>query len=877
MLSSRRSRLRARAAYPVPGPSVFDPRLDAARVFGDDGIPALGFGAYVELDSPSHHPTGWLLEIRTAAGDAVQDSARKPVVNDISAARRYVRVPRLSAVDDAVLANQILPTVTRLAASAESGVVEEILDYGQVPEAPDVSIVVATWAIDRLEHQILEFARDPEITGVELIFTVPRDEDDGELDALSDDLSSLHRLPFRVVRVTRAALRQRVLNLGASVARGRLLVLMCGDVLPTAPGWLLVSREFHDANPAVGVVGPRLVHEDGSIASAGSTYVRARGSKGWKRESPLRGLAPTLAAATQPRIVDAVSEACLMVAADRFRGHGGLCELYMEDGDVAGDLCLGLAESGLETWYLPDAQLHVLERETWPASSSPVTERFNDWLFESRWGNQLGATAADLAGSGHARPRRVAPIPPALSPAGSARPGAPVEILQVVPAEIDGSHVLDGGLLLPQGSDTRSPYEDTYSFAIDGWAIPRGRGPLEVELRGASIAPRRTTANLSRAHVGARYPDLLGAEASGFQFVLCTLSLPVEFELHVDVVGDDGKRTELGRIRGRRRPLRSSYSAAIQPLLITTLGRSGSMWLLMLLSKHPEIVVCHPFQYEAVLTSYWMELLQTVSEPASYVRALRPERLYEPYWWIGNERQSALPLQVDDGEMLRWLGRENVEVIAGFCQSRFDAFYEEVARLENRNAPRYFAEKSEPGSTPRTIGELYPDSREIVLVRDPRDWVCSILDYNAKRGFERWGRDMFETDDEWFRYLRLELSGLLDNWRERREDAHLVRYEDLIVDPEATLAALFSYLGLDADAGTVRRALEDASRASPVAQAFHQTSTSVPASIDRWKRDLSPEQKALSALAFDDILIEFGYEATGAPAAASSSELEPTT
>ena len=136
---------------------------------------------------------------------------------------------------------------------------------------------------------------------------------------------------------------------------------------------------------------------------------------------------------------------------------------------------------------------------------------------------------------------------------------------------------------------------------------------------------------------------------------------------------------------------------------------------------------------------------------------------------------------------------------------------------------------------------------------------------------------MFETEDEWFRYLRAELSGLLENWRERREDAHLVRYEDLIVDPEATLAALFSYLGLDGGAGTVRRALEDAHRTSPQAQAFHQTSTSVPASIGRWKRDLSPELKTLSARAFDDILLEFGYESTGAPSAASSSELKPAT
>ena len=844
---------------------TFDVRPGLGRAFGADGIPAVGFSAYVELDSPSHHPTGWVLELRSGAGAAFEDVVRKPVVNDIAEARRRLGMPRISALDDGVLANQILPTVTRLAGRPDSGVVEEIVDYGQVPEAPDVSIVVATLAIDRLEHQILEFASDPQMAGVELIFTIPRARDDGELDALAEGLSSLHRLPFRLVRVSPAALRQRTLNLGASVGRGRLLVLMSGDVLPTARGWLQVAREFHDANPAIGIVGPRLLHEDGSIASAGSTYVRDRRSRGWKRESPLRGLAPTLVAATKPRMVDAVSEACLMVAADRFRAHGGLCELYLEDGDVAGDLCLSLAESGLETWYLPDSTLHLLERDTWPAGSSSVTQVFNDWLFASRWGKRLAASAGDSDGPDRVATRAPAPMPPIFPSAGSARPGAPVEILEIIPAELDGSQVLDGALVLPQTSDARSPYEDTYSFAIDGWAIPRGGGPLEVEMHGGSMAPRRTLANLPRAHAGGRYPDLPGADTSGFQFVIGSLSLPVEFELEVDVVSGDGTRTAVGRVRGRRRPLRSGYSPAIQPLLLTTLGRSGSMWLLMLLSKHPEIAVCQPFQYEAVLASYWMEVLNTLAEPTSYMRILRPERLYERYWWIGDQRQSPLPLRVSDSEMPRWLACENVEVIAGFCQSRFDAFYQEVARQENRGVPRYFAEKSEPGSTPRTIGELYADSREIFLVRDLRDWVCSILDYNMKRGFERWGRDKVDTDEEWFCYLRTEARGLLNDWRERSGRAHLVRYEDLIGDPAATLAAVFSYLGLDGGAGTVRQALEDARRTSPNAQALHQTSTSVEASTGRWKRDLAPEHKALCAEAFDDILLEFGYEVAGAP------------
>ena len=42
--------------------------------------------------------------------------------------------------------------------------------------------------------------------------------------------------------------------------------------------------------------------------------------------------------------------------------------------------------------------------------------------------------------------------------------------------------------------------------------------------------------------------------------------------------------------------------------------------------------------------------------------------------------------------------------------------------------------------------------------------------------------------------------------------------------------------------------------------------------MGRWKRELSPEQQAAAGDAFDDILIEFGYEPTKAELSAASSQ-----
>jgi hypothetical protein len=282
-----------------------------------------------------------------------------------------------------------------------------------------------------------------------------------------------------------------------------------------------------------------------------------------------------------------------------------------------------------------------------------------------------------------------------------------------------------------------------------------------------------------------------------------------------------------------------------------------------LLSKHPEIVALHPFHYEGRLTSYWMEVLQALAEPTSYMQAIVPE-LYDGDWWLGDRRPNPLPLQLTQVDVPRWLGSENVEVLAGFCQSRLDGFYKRLAEAETQVAPRYFAEKCRPGSTPRLIGELYPDGREILLVRDPRDMICSILDFNAKRGFQLWGRDKRDNDDDWFSYLGADASRMLESWRERRERTHVVRYEDLVADPESTLGAAFTYLGVDGGAGTIRRVIEGALKLTPEAQVSHRTSTSIEASVGRWRQELSPERQAKCVEVFREFLYEFRYEsATG--------------
>ncbi len=381
----------------APAGVVFVPRPGRSKHLEDDEtLSTLGFHAYVELEHPSVHPTGWIVEFQTADGDAFEDAAPQPVRTGGGAVRELVLEQiRGAAGGEDVFAELVLPALARLREDSDEAQIEKTFAFGSVASSPAVSIVIAVRRVDRIEHQLAQFARDPEISCAEVIFVAPRIGEEEELAVFSEELHRLYGRPFRVVQLSRPARRVRALNLGASVARGTYLVLLSGDVLPRAPGWMEAMRAFYESSPAIAAVGPKLLHEDDSIAHAGAEYVR-RGVPGrWLRILELAGMPRTLHAASFPRPVAAVADSCLMVAAERFGACNGFCELYLGPGDEAGDLCMRLAEAPGEIWYFPGAELYNLDRPDSPPNHSPAAVRFNDWLFSKRWGARLAWTVAD--------------------------------------------------------------------------------------------------------------------------------------------------------------------------------------------------------------------------------------------------------------------------------------------------------------------------------------------------------------------------------------------------------------------------------------------------------------------------------------------------
>ena len=106
--------------------------------------------------------------------------------------------------------------------------------------------------------------------------------------------------------------------------------------------------------------------------------------------------------------------------------------------------------------------------------------------------------------------------------------------------------------------------------------------------------------------------------------------------------------------------------------------------------------------------------------------------------------------------------------------------------------------------------------------------------------------------------FRPRIAAVVESWKRRRDRALLVRYEDLMTEPQATLTAVLEYLGLDAGAGAVEAMLSGAGRPLPEMDR-HRTTASPEASIGRWRQDLDPALAEQCERVLGDAIAALGY------------------
>jgi hypothetical protein len=144
--------------------------------------------------------------------------------------------------------------------------------------------------------------------------------------------------------------------------------------------------------------------------------------------------------------------------------------------------------------------------------------------------------------------------------------------------------------------------------------------------------------------------------------------------------------------------------------------------------------------------------------------------------------------------------------------------------------------------------------------------VASIFAFNRKWDSRAFGRSEDTDDRQHVKALTGITNSLVRSWRERLERAHLVRYEDLVLEPEETIVRLLEYLELDSSPALRRRI-----GAAAAKRTAHGTSASPEASIGRWRRELPPQLQEDCEEAFGEAMELFGYSDSTRPTATRSS------
>ena len=398
---------------------------------------------------------------------------------------------------------------------------------------------------------------------------------------------------------------------------------------------------------------------------------------------------------------------------------------------------------------------------------------------------------------------------------------------------------------------------DGYGVRIGGWVLAAGSEAVEaVELRVAGDVLGRLAVHLVRPDVNAAL-SLAGSPMTGFDDSINVATLPTEFALTLNAVMSDGSHVPLAVVRGRHSPLRSSFAPGLQPLLVTSLGRTGTTLLMGILRAHPRVLAGGPLPYEIRVGGYWMHVLTVLSGYAKHDYSSHPDTFSKRPWLVGYN-----PFAVDRPEVgahLRsWYAEGAVEETAAFCQRSIEQTYLRMAADLGRSGARYFAEKTLPVHTPHLFAQLYPGMREVFLVRDPRDMMASQIAFDRQRGHLAFRRPEDRSDTDYARRLAGDFRRLLQEWKLRDGRALLVRYEDLVREPIAVLRRIAVHAGIEADDGLLDDVVREGT-AETEATRQHRTSADNAASVDRYRASLGAGVQDLWLDLAGDLLEELGY------------------
>jgi hypothetical protein len=405
---------------------------------------------------------------------------------------------------------------------------------------------------------------------------------------------------------------------------------------------------------------------------------------------------------------------------------------------------------------------------------------------------------------------------------------------------------------------TRGELVDGFILKVAGSVQGRFEKPPVLKLRHDDRAHRTIPVAVVEGAPPWSRPFTSAPRRLRFSTAVGVLGLPPRFEVTLGARFGQRSPTDLAIIRGTHQPLQTEFRPRRQPLMVTSLPRTGTTWAMRLLGEHPAVLMQRRHPYEMQSGRYWMHVLKILSEPANHLESSQPNSFAGDLHRIGHNPFFAQGLLTGASDLERWFSRDYLERLATFCLQMTEAYYDRVSEVQREADATYFVEKHGVDHIQWIMWELYSQTREVFLVRDPKDMFASMVAFNEKRGHAAFGRQRVQTDEEWLERVRVNIGRFEAAWKARSDRAHLVRYEDLVADPGRELASIFDYLGVDASAATVQGVMRGAGKNSRELRG-HRTTASPEASIGSWRR-LDPRWWSSVDEVFTGSLTDLGYD-----------------
>lgn len=232
---------------------------------------------------------------------------------------------------------------------------------------PDLSTVIVSWNVKELLRCCLESIFQHPIPGIQLeVFVVDNASSDGSAEMVRKRFPQVHLIENEENLGFAAANNQAI-----SRSQGQYILLLNPDTI-VCDDALIRLMDFLEANPEVGIAGPKLIHPDGRLQHSAFTFptllmafldffpIHHR-----LIDSPLNGRYPrSLYKAGEPFPIDHPLGACLLVRKEAIDRVGPLDEgffIYCEEIDW----CIRIKKAGWQIYCVPQAEVvHYVAQST---------------------------------------------------------------------------------------------------------------------------------------------------------------------------------------------------------------------------------------------------------------------------------------------------------------------------------------------------------------------------------------------------------------------------------------------------------------------------------------------------------------------------------